>query len=161
MDFYKDDVFGAIISERLKQIGIQSTDLVRILNERGFTCKIRQMQRYMRGQYVPKYETAKEICEILEVDINGEDLEELLNASREHAKEIQNLKPPVKSRTCSINMKDIHLGAELDPADIGSIIDSRIMELYGTAQPLNQYVAALIENDLKNNTLKKEGTEND
>lgn len=150
--------FCDILAERMQTMKLTCVDLVNILTERGYDVKIRQMQRYKTGLYVPKYEIAAQICKIIMFEMTDSQLERLLAVSRTHANELRQQKQRALGITACINPRNIHLGSEIEARDVADILNSRVFELYGSQSKMSNYIEALIELDLKENLIKtKEG----
>lgn len=150
--------FSGILSERMQAMKLSCRELADILAHRGYECKIRQIQRYKTGLYVPKYEVASQICQIIMVEMEGNQLEELLTASRKHAETLRKAKVTNFTILTSINPRNIHLGGDLGLNDVIEVLNNRVFELYGDQKKISDYVEALVELDLKNKLLEaKEG----
>ena len=150
--------FCDILADRMQTMKLTCVDLVNILTERGYDVKIRQMQRYKTGLYVPKYEVAAQICKIIMFEMSDSQLEKLLAESRLHADTLRKRRQKNLGITACINPKNIHLGSEIEARDVAEIQNNRVFELYGSQSKMSNYIEALIELDLKNNLIKaKEG----
>lgn len=152
--------FCGIFAQQMQTLQINSPMIAKMLNERGFQCNVRQIQRYRLGTYVPKYEMAAEICKIIQISLSHDELETLLISSREHAKEIRKPTQSRSVKTVNLNLNDIHLG-DIDPQDVYEIITDRVTNLYGDSKRISEYIGALIEIDLKKKLLDSERKESE
>ena len=109
--------------------------------------KARTIRRYVSGDTIPSYETARDLCTKLGIEYT----EEELLASLELAKENKSLRgekyyDPHLIKKCNVKSKDAFKGQGLTPADKEKILLERVKETT-QSNTISEYVRRLIELD--------------
>lgn len=170
----KVNTFTSLTFEQiLKEIKEENTKLTRDikngLEDKGINLAIRTIQAYTQGVAVPKYETAKAIFEILNIEgISDNQLMSILQESRSQLKAEQSGEGIIKKYIMpdyleeknndfqrykvTLRNDDFDFLSEQGLPNDASIelINKRVQELYGNdRQSFSRYVKNLINEDMK------------
>lgn len=114
--------------------------------------KERTIRNYRNGSTVPTVQIAREICNLLNIELSDEDLVKSLNLSLERKLEYA-LREPVDAirKQLFIKAEDLDFGdLDLDDAQKIELIERRVEELFGLEKTnFSMYIKKLIEDDIK------------
>ena len=153
--------FSKILSDAFFDIGIYTCrGAESYLVEKGCTnINFRRISDYKSGYYVPPFEKANAMLKALAIDITAEDLEKVLEYSREKAKQVrmqtQDIKERAINRRQTIVLKFKEINPNLSEDLTRDIVEERIVALYEDKGSYSKYVNMLIKKDLEDYILQK------
>lgn len=163
-DTLPNTTFSDLINERINE-GIYNPNrtIVNALLEKNIPTSMRSIQSYRNGTRVPSFLIAKEILNILSIELKDEEINNVLKSSRiavnqkidnkNYSSYYRDGKEPeqTKKRTFVFNVGDIDIYGSDDIKD--QLLDNRLYELYESEEELAKYIYALIKKDLEEGVL--------
>lgn len=159
-------VFSEILRDAMVDAHVSGAKLQELLEERGiYDIKRKRINAYVKGEYTPSYEKAKNLLETLNYDtMSDEDIVESLRLNRinvaEHNKEKELLANSgyAKKITLRIRARNLSFDRNSDALDNEQRMRDRATEKYGTPD-LTRYIEELIAADL--DSISKRRDENE
>ena len=162
METFKN-TFSDILQAEKQNIRSFTVKIQDGLLEDGIQMTRRTIEKYVSGERVPTYNTAKSILKFLDVSMPEETLLEVLEYSKEFKKQdsVERLVIPdrkVKTETpalrkrISIKYNEFSFldGSNVPKEDAIDLINERVSEQYGNDQfAFNRYIKDLIDKDMK------------
>ena len=111
--------------------------------------KIRTIRRYLSEEVVPQYSAARELIDLLGIDISEEDLISILNYSRNEREASVNYKHSYLFEKISARVEDIFKNSDVMAYEKQNMFVSRVNEV--ADGNIKNYLIKLIEYDLENN----------
>lgn len=163
-DMLPNTTFSDLINERINE-GIYNPNrtIVNALTEKNIPTTMRSIQFYRNGTRVPSFLVAKEILNILSIDLSDEEIINILKSSRKavnqkvdnknYSSYYRDGREPEQSRkrTFVFNASEIDIYGTDEVKD--QLLDNRLYELYESEDELEKYIYALIKKDLEEGVL--------
>lgn len=152
--------FGELFSDLITLSGYKTIRRVAgVLNDNGVEdIDFRRVSDYMKGTRVPKHKKAASILRAMDYEIGEEELEDLLDYSRDESKktnmELADMRSRLSTRAVYIDFSKLMEGFESEEAKL--MMNNRIAEIYGDEKYISKYVNDLIRKDLEEYILEAE-----
>ena len=161
-----NNTFSDLINERINRGMVKANShIYYALNDKGYNISARSVRAYREGYRIPRFFVAKEIVNILGIDINDKDLNDILDYSKQVYKNSLSDSDtnPVSFDRNDKNEQTImktktRVTVDIDKLMISSdnelkkeMIYDRIVELFGDEERLDDYIVYLIDKYLNEN----------
>ena len=122
--------------------------LHKFMNEHGVNVTIRSAQRYIKGDYIPKFTTARKMMDAMNVQVSDEELLEAIKNSEATFRKKTKIKEQV-----SIKVKNLS-DVLTDEEEIMKAFEERFHKAQGNKRPhFSSYVEKLIKADIDRHIL--------
>lgn len=147
--------FSEIIKTEIYSQGITLTTLSNNLAERGFDISMKRLSEYQNGLVTPTFEKAQAILDELGFSFTSEEIIESLRLNKEVCK-VNKAYTADLYKLVSVRVLLRKLIPNLEPEQIETILNDRIINLYGDKTKISNYIHDLISKDLNEFILEKE-----
>ena len=147
--------FSEIIKTEIDAQGIKLTTLSSNLEKRGFDITSKRLSEYQNGLCTPDFKKAQAILLELGFDFTADEIIELLELNKEICKRNKAYTADFY-KFVSVRILLKKLIPNLEPEQIESILNDRIINLYGDKTKVSNYIHDLIAKDLNEFILEKE-----
>ena len=147
--------FSEIIKTEIDAQGIKLTTLSSNLEKRGFDITSKRLSEYQNGLCTPDFKKAQAILLELGFDFSANEIIESLELNKEVCKTNKAYTADLY-KFVSVRVLLKKLIPNLEPEQIETILNDRIINLYGDKTKISNYIHDLIAKDLNEFILEKE-----
>lgn len=153
--------FSEIIKTEIYSQEITLTSLSSNLDKKGFNISPKRLSEYQNGLITPSFEKAKAILDELGFTFSSKEIIESLELNREVCK-VNKAYTADLYKLISVRVLLKKLIPNMEPEQIETILNDRIINLYGDKTKISNYIHDLISKDLNEFILerKKEDDKN-
>lgn len=147
--------FSEIIKAEIYSSGIKLTTLSSNLQKKGFDISPKRLSEYQNGLNTPSFERAQIILNELGFKYKPQEIIESLELNKRVCKNNKAYTADLY-KLISVRVLLTKLIPNLEPEQIETILNDRIINLYGDKTKISNYIHDLISKDLNEFILEKE-----